>query len=262
VCLAVLGFVLVFVVRAQDTKKPDPAEPGLKKKDGPKEDKVPKKGKAEDPKKDDGKDDEVPKLERLPGQEERDGPREKPEEIVARIKKNLAESEERLEKKDPGKDTRNIQDKIVKDLDELIKQQKDQQNQSGSSSGSASKSGKSGKGSSGQNNSGKNTGGKNTGGKNSGASAGKEKKPSTDKQAGNKGKGQDPKKTAGGSKGQQGKGKNTIADLYKDIWGHLPLSRRQEMDAYSRERFMPRYEDLLREYYRTIAEQNRRKEGD
>ena len=34
------------------------------------------------------------------------------------------------------------------------------------------------------------------------------------------------------------------------------------MDVYSRERFMPRYEEILRQYYRTIAEQGRRKEGE
>jgi hypothetical protein len=34
------------------------------------------------------------------------------------------------------------------------------------------------------------------------------------------------------------------------------------MDAYSKERFLPKYDDLLRQYYRTIAEQGRKKEGD
>ena len=53
---------------------------------------------------------------------------------------------------------------------------------------------------------------------------------------------------------------NHIADLDRSPWGHLPESKRLEMDAYSRERFMPRYEDLLRQYYRTIAEQGRRKD--
>jgi hypothetical protein len=51
-----------------------------------------------------------------------------------------------------------------------------------------------------------------------------------------------------------------MADLYKDVWGHLPDRMRQEMDLYYREQFMPRYSDLLRRYYSALAEQ--RKKGD
>jgi hypothetical protein len=49
-----------------------------------------------------------------------------------------------------------------------------------------------------------------------------------------------------------------VAEFYKDIWGHLPEKMRQEMDAYFKERFMPRYSDLLRQYYSNIAEQNKK----
>ena len=52
---------------------------------------------------------------------------------------------------------------------------------------------------------------------------------------------------------------NKIADLYKDVWGHLPETLRQEMDQYSREQFMAKYNDLLKQYYATIAEKGRRK---
>ena len=51
-----------------------------------------------------------------------------------------------------------------------------------------------------------------------------------------------------------------IADLYKDVWGHLPETLRQEMDQYSREQFMAKYADLLKQYYATIAEKGRRKD--
>ena len=50
----------------------------------------------------------------------------------------------------------------------------------------------------------------------------------------------------------------TLADEKLDVWGHLPPSRRKEMDAFSRERFVPRYEEVLRQYYRSIAENSRR----
>ena len=50
------------------------------------------------------------------------------------------------------------------------------------------------------------------------------------------------------------------ADLNPDTWGHLSPKQRLEMDAYSKERFMPRYSELLKQYYTTIAEKGRRKE--
>ena len=58
------------------------------------------------------------------------------------------------------------------------------------------------------------------------------------------------------------KDNTTIGDLFKDVWGHLPLNKRQEMDAYARERFLPKYDEILRQYYRTISEQGRHKDGE
>jgi hypothetical protein len=40
------------------------------------------------------------------------------------------------------------------------------------------------------------------------------------------------------------------------------LRKRLELDVHSKERFMRKYEEILRQYYRTIAEQNRKKEGE
>ena len=54
--------------------------------------------------------------------------------------------------------------------------------------------------------------------------------------------------------------KNLNADLYKEVWGHLPESLRAEMNAYSNTKgFMPEYEALISKYYSNIAEQGRRK---
>jgi hypothetical protein len=78
-------------------------------------------------------------------------------------------------------------------------------------------------------------------------------------------KGNDP----GNSQGRQGglasiknaKSSRTslTAEIYRADWGHLPLTKRLEMDAYSRERFMPRYDEMLQQYYRTVAEQGKKK---
>ncbi len=47
-----------------------------------------------------------------------------------------------------------------------------------------------------------------------------------------------------------------IPDAYKNVWGQLPEKVRQEMDLYFREDFMPRYSDLLRQYYSSLAERD------
>jgi hypothetical protein len=65
----------------------------------------------------------------------------------------------------------------------------------------------------------------------------------------------------GSAKDDKGKVKTNIAaDLHRNDWGHLPLAIRQDMDAYSRERFMPRYDEALQQYYRSISEQGQRKD--
>src|SRR5262249_14689287 len=63
----------------------------------------------------------------------------------------------------------------------------------------------------------------------------------------------------GGGTKRQADGMNKIADLYKDVWGHLPETLRQEMDQYAREKFMAKYNDLLKQYYATIAAKGHRK---
>ena len=77
-----------------------------------------------------------------------------------------------------------------------------------------------------------------------------QKPPEPDQQNGNQGGG------GGKSEGPPSK----LADMYKDVWGHLPESMRAEMNAYSREQFMAKYDDLIKQYYSTIAEQSRKKD--
>ncbi len=80
--------------------------------------------------------------------------------------------------------------------------------------------------------------------------AGKDGKDSKDPSAGG----------MGVSKREGGKKTDVASDLFRDAWGKLPEKLRQEMDVYSKERFMPRYDDLLRQYYRGIAEQSMKKD--
>jgi hypothetical protein len=71
-----------------------------------------------------------------------------------------------------------------------------------------------------------------------------------------------PKAEVGGS--QRGEKPNTFAQMKKEVKGddewRLPLRLRQEMDAFARERFIRNYEETLRAYYRNIADSSRRKE--
>lgn len=47
-------------------------------------------------------------------------------------------------------------------------------------------------------------------------------------------------------------------ELEKDVWGHLPPAlRKQLLNVYS-DKFLPKYEDLVRSYYETLAERGRK----
>jgi hypothetical protein len=169
-------------------------------------------------------------------------PEQRIKEIMERVSKNLHTAQQRLGKKDSGDATQQVQRDIVKDLEELIEQTARQQQQNEQRQGS-------------------------------GSSAGSQKQRSSQTRGSNtqpRSSAQRPKQ----SPMPQGRGKegnnpregkrqqdelSRIADLYKDIWGHLPLTLRQEMEQYSREQFMPKYQDLLKQYYATIAEKGRKK---
>jgi hypothetical protein len=241
--------VFVTLLSAGDERTPDQPPPTLKKK-------------------------EKPGADRRPGESALD---ERTKELLARVARNMESSEDRLKNRDPGEKTRAIQEQIIHDLDELIKKSKEQENKESSSQQSASSS-QGGGGQSGrsqqqqqaeqqqrqqagqqqqqagqQQQQGAQAQQKNGQGKKDQTAGGQQQigKDKSGKEGGN---------TAGGGGNSSAKNKNTIADLFRDVWGHLPEQKRQEMDAYSRERFMPRYDELLRQYYRTLSEQNRKKD--
>ena len=226
----------------------------------------------------------------------------KTKELIARINKGMQQSEKRLGDKDPRDTTQQIQRDVVKDIDELIKKaRKDNEDNQSSSSGGGGGGGSQGGAASGRKSQGGGSGGgSNRGGANQGGAQGKSGQGGEMKQGQSKGGGQGKggarsKGKNGGKSGQgkqQGKGKgksgkskgglgknkepgkngggniarakdlksrqNPLADMFRDIWGHLPEMRRMEMDAYGRERFMRRYDELLQQYYRTISEQKQR----
>jgi hypothetical protein len=200
---------------------------------------------------------------------------ERTKDLLARVARNMESSEDRLKNRDPGEKTRAIQDQIVHDLDELIKKAKEQEKQNSKSQQSASSSSQGGsskstqsrrsqarrksQGSQQQQQAGQQQQQQSASAKQKEGHGNKEQ-PAGGQQKSAQEKPEKSGTTAGGGGNSSAKNKNTVADLFRDVWGHLPEQKRQEMDAYSRERFMPRYDELLRQYYRTLSEQSRKKD--
>jgi hypothetical protein len=222
------------------------------------------------------------------------------QDLAARVAKNMKASEERLKKTDPGDVTRKIQRDIVDDLDEMIKQndkskggsgksgQRSKRNQSGGQTGGDPSSGldkqpsnpkdgqrddargqendkehgtaKGGNKDDGQGKD-KDQGKGNQGVAKDGGEGDKDKGSAKGKQPGGKDGKDSVAGGLGSSKRDVDKAKRDLAaDLFRAEWGKLPDKMRLEMDVYSKERFMPRYDDLLRQYYRSIAEQSMKKD--
>jgi hypothetical protein len=76
----------------------------------------------------------------------------------------------------------------------------------------------------------------------------------------------------GGKDGTRGDGMGTdrkdadkpppVSDLHCGVWPPMPARKRQEMDAYGKDKLLPKYEQMLGEYYRTIAEQSKRRDSE
>ncbi len=160
-----------------------------------------------------------------------------PREILGRVSNNMRDVEELLGKHDAGTGTQQKQRDVVSDLDKLIELQQQQQQQQQASNHSSSEEMRRQQ---------------------------RQQRAARQQQQAQKQQQQQQREQAAqinanqpGAAGRSA-GANRIADLYKDIWGHLPETMRQEMDAYSREQFMAKYHDLLKKYYSTLAEKGRR----
>lgn len=149
---------------------------------------------------------------------------------LVRLNRRMREAQARLRALKSDDTTQQLQDKIVRELEELIqqcqKQQQQQQQQASSSSGSGSE-----------------------------QTAGRERvnQPQMAKSSA-------AAKPARDSSDRQGKPEvrkpdmAKMRDLLKDIWGELPPRLRQQMMQSSVERFVPKYELLIEEYFQTLAE--------
>lgn len=172
-------------------------------------------------------------------------------EIANRIAKNMKGVEELLGKNDASDGTQQLQRAILTDLDALIEQtqrQQDQQQQQQAQQQSSPSSSKNQQRTQQQ----QQRSARRQQQQRQQQTARQQPQPQPKEEPG-----KEPQETQVG-RGKNGKEMNRIADLYKDIWGHLPQTLRQEMDQYAREEFMSKYGDLLKQYYATLAEKGRR----
>lgn len=184
-----------------------------------------------------------------------------PAAIRDRIHRNMESTESKLKDRDPGDATRELQQKILADIDKLLEQNNNQPpppQSVGGGSGSPPQSPPPPQG--GASNSRRQQ-------RRQQQQQQKGQQPPPQGASGQQPQPQQPQGDEPKPAGQQAgnprdarplpRGPDQFADVVKDVWGHLPESVRQEADHYYRERFMPRYRDLVQEYYKRVSERDR-----
>ena len=172
------------------------------------------------------------------------------EEVIRRMR--LAK--ERIEANKTDKETQEIQQLIVKDLEKLIelaKQKQQQPNQPPPPKSQDKKKSDEKK-------------------KQADKSKGKDKRQEQKKKGGssNQPRPDQPQKSKQDKARESSKREKKIADakallmlrrqLVKDVWGHLPEALRQEILNVSDEKFLPKYEDQVRRYFEALVEESRK----
>ena len=235
----------------------------------PKPDKAEQPDPAEDPKKkpDDRPKPKLDEEERLDPKDDLKLPAGEPrdvKEVLERITRNARLSEERLTNRELDERTRTVQQEILTDIDSLIEQAKNQDDQNDQSNqndqnNQDKQDGQGGPGASG--------GEKERQGQQS-VSQRRQRRQSArrrgrDRQGNDVARNTQPKQGegnnpgGGGSNGNANKEKPT--DRAFDRWGHLPEKERALMQKEMEQKFMEKYDDLTKQYYRIIAEKSRRK---
>jgi hypothetical protein len=214
-----------------------------------------------------------------PPNEDKDKPQEDPTDEAAKLREKIAEemraAEKKLKDRDPGRDTRQLQDEALQNIDKLIDlarkpppPQQQQQPMDGSlppmggdqqqqqSDRSQPQPGTQQRPQSGRERRERREQRRRQ--VEQQARGGGQRQQSQPQQGDQKGGGQSPGDSKQSGMGGIGSRRaDQMADIVKDIWGHLPETLRQEVDHYYRDRFMPRYRDLVQEYYMRLAERER-----
>lgn len=171
-----------------------------------------------------------------------------------RIAKGMRNAGEKLDGEETGDDTRNVQKQVIKDLEDLINQLQNPPPQGGGGGGggggSASLSGKTGLMQKQQ--------GSGQSGKTGSASGQPQAGQGTEL---NKSGGQD-RKDAQGSEERSESERKAAEDaarkkkLEMDVWGHLPPHMREQLLNTYGERMLPKYQQLVKQFYESLSEQS------
>ena len=191
---------------------------------------------------------------------------EDPAAILERIAKNAGGIGDRLKEKDTGSTTREQQEQLLKDIDKLLKPPPPMDGGGGGSSSNPPP--PMGGGKSGDGMPPPMGGGSGTGNKPRPQRTGSRAEPMAGTPKPMTGMGQpamaEPKTgPANTTENPMGKaGGNSALPLEdpftKQIWGHLPERLRQQASQYYREQYMPKYGELLKQYYSNLAEREKK----
>jgi len=167
---------------------------------------------------------------------EGEGPSDGKEDPLGRVARTMREVEGRLTQSKSGDETRELQTKIVADLDKMIEEALKQARRSKSkSSGSSSE------------------------------QQARRSKPDQAQQGENKQTQQQEDKPSSDSTERLGADHalrpdpGQVREIMKHLWGHLPEREREMMLNASIEQFLPKYELLIEQYFRRLAEEQQSK---
>ncbi len=153
---------------------------------------------------------------------------------IAAVTKKMRQVQQLMEHAKSDTQTRQLQEEIVKRLDELIKQQQQQQQKPSSSSSSNQPQDQ---------------------------QAQERQKMEQSQQAGGQKPNDSPAKDSSEQLRNRKNEKVDMANMQqmlKDVWGQLPPRLREQMLQSGVEQFLPKYELLIEEYFKTLAEQGKK----
>ncbi len=185
---------------------------------------------------------------------------EQKEDKFDRVAKGMRSASEKLDGKETGDDTTKIQEQVIRDLDELIKQlQNPPPNGGGGGGGGSSSGGGSSKSGGGGTSRQQRAGGRGGKGPPQGGTPKQQAQGNGGEQGGKE------RKDAEGSDERTDNERKAAAEAARkkkleiDVWGHLPLHLRQDMLNTYGERMLPKYEHLVKQFYEALSEQSESK---
>lgn len=179
-----------------------------------------------------------------------------------RVAKGMRSASDKLDGRQTGNETTKIQEQVIKDLDDLIRQLQNPPPNGGGGGGGGSSSNSGGGSSSSSQGSGSSQQRRaNQGGKGQSPGGASRQQPQGDTQE----QGGQDRKNAQGSDERTDAERKAAAEaarkqkLEMDVWGHLPPHLRDQLLNTYGERMLPKYEQLVKQFYEALSEQSESK---